>query len=162
MSSKQKERLLVVYRVVVFAAGAITVKMSLIFCSIMISLEKSVSTWQFPVNKVIKFGPCWEAPYLWLVTYCRISSENGGRNTKTPALKAGAPFPFLLFRAFLSLPTPYPFCACRAKTVQLPVTFSMSCQMFKSILFRAWRTFRNICRKKKVVFYVGISSVSIK
>ena len=74
----------------------------------MISLEKSVSTWQLPVNKVIKFGPCWEAPYLWLVTYCRISSENGGRNTKTPALKAGAPFPFLLFRAFLSLPTPSP------------------------------------------------------
>ena len=74
----------------------------------MISLEKSVSTWQFPVNKVIKFGPCWEAPYLWLVTYCRISSENGGRNKKTPALKAGAPFPFLLFRAFLSLPTPSP------------------------------------------------------
>ena len=32
--------MLVVYRFVVFAAGAITVKMSLIFCSIMISLEK--------------------------------------------------------------------------------------------------------------------------
>ena len=28
--------------------------------------------------------------------------------------------------------------------------------------FRAWRTLRKICRKKKVVFYVGISSVSIK
>ena len=27
----------------------------------MISLEKSVSTWQFPVNKPIKFGPCCEA-----------------------------------------------------------------------------------------------------
>ena len=27
----------------------------------MISLEKSVSTWQFPVNKAIKFGPCGEA-----------------------------------------------------------------------------------------------------
>ena len=125
----------------------------------MISLEKSVSTWQFPVNKVIKFGPCWEAPYLWLVTYCRISSENGGRNTKTPALKAGAPFPFLLFRAFLSLPTPSPFCACHAKTVHLPVTFSMSCQMFKSILFRAWRTFRNICRKKSCVLCRNFISI---
>ena len=73
----------------------------------MISLEKSVSTWQFPVNKVIKFGPCWEAPYLWLVTYWqwhyRISWENGGRITKTPALIAGAPFPFPSFVLF-SLP----------------------------------------------------------
>ena len=81
----------------------------------MISLEKSVSTWQFPVNKVIKFGPCWEAPYLWLVTYgqwhYRISSENGGRITKTPALIAAAPFPFPLFRAFLPPPSPSPFCS---------------------------------------------------
>ena len=66
----------------------------------MISLEKSISTRQFPVNKVIKFGPCWEVPYLWLVTYWqwhyRISSENGARLiTKTPALIAAAPFPFL-------------------------------------------------------------------
>ena len=78
----------------------------------MISLEKSVSTWQFPVNKVIKFGPCWEAPYLWLVTYWqwhyRISSENGGQITKTPALIAGAPFPFPSFVLF-SLPLPLPF-----------------------------------------------------
>ena len=81
----------------------------------MISLEKSVSTWQFPVNKVIKFGPCWEAPYLWLVTYgqwhYRISSENGGRIIKTPALIAAAPFPFPLFRAFLPPPSPSPFCS---------------------------------------------------
>ena len=28
--------------------------------------------------------------------------------------------------------------------------------------FQAWRTFRKICRKKKVVFFVGISSVSMK
>ena len=78
----------------------------------MISLEKSVSTWQFPVNKVIKFGPCWEAPYLWLVTYWqwhyRISWENGGRITKTPALIAGAPFPFPSFVLF-SLPLSLPF-----------------------------------------------------
>ena len=78
----------------------------------MISLEKSVSTWQFPVNKVIKFGPCWEAPYLWLVTYWQwhyqISWENGGRITKTPAPIAGAPFPFPSFVLF-SLPLSLPF-----------------------------------------------------
>ena len=78
----------------------------------MISLEKSVSTWQFPVNKVIKFGPCWEAPYLWLVTYWqwhyRISWENGGRITKTPALIAGTPFPFPSFVLF-SFPFSLPF-----------------------------------------------------
>ena len=78
----------------------------------MISLEKSVSTWQFPVNKVIKFGPCWEAPYLWLVTYWqwhyRISWENGGRITKTPALIAGTPFSFPSFVLF-SLPLSLPF-----------------------------------------------------
>ena len=80
----------------------------------MISLEESVSTWQFPVNKVIKFGPCWEAPYLWLVTYWqwhyRISWENGGRITKTPTLIAGAPFPFPSFVLFsLPLPLSLPF-----------------------------------------------------
>ena len=78
----------------------------------MISLEESVSTWQFPVNKVIKFGPCWEAPYLRLVTYWqwhyRISWENGGRITKTPTLIAGAPFPFPSFVLF-SLPLSLPF-----------------------------------------------------
>ena len=44
----------------------------------------------------------------------QISSENDGRNTKTPALIAGAPFPFPLFRTFLPLPSPSPFCACHA------------------------------------------------
>ena len=44
-----------------------------LFRSIIISLEKSVSTWQFPVNKVIKLGPCWEAPYLWLVMYWQLT-----------------------------------------------------------------------------------------
>ena len=112
----KKERLLVVYVCQVCYRSK---NKNVLFCSIMISLEKSVSTWQFPVNKVIKFGPCWEAPYLWLVTYWqwhyRISWENGGRNTKTPALIAGAPFPFPLFRTFLPLPPlPSPFCACHA------------------------------------------------
>ena len=79
-----------------------------------ISLEKSVSTWQFPVNKVIKFGPRWEATptCLWDSRIdswrYRISWENGGRNTKTPALIAVAPFPFPLFRVFLP-PPPLPF-----------------------------------------------------
>ena len=95
---------------VVFAAGAKTVKM-FHFARLWYHLKKSVSTWQFPVNKVIKFRPCWEAPYVWLVTYWqwhyRISWENGGRITKTPALRAGAPFPFpsfVLFSLLLSLP----------------------------------------------------------
>ena len=84
----------------------------------MISLEKSVSTRQFPVNKVIKFGPCWEVPYLWLVTYWqwhyRISSENGARLiTKTTALMAAAPFPFLSPLSCFS-PPPLPFFACHA------------------------------------------------
>ena len=101
----KSERLLVVYVCRVCCGSKNSKNVS--FRSIMISLEKSVSTWQFPVNKVIKFGPCWEAPYLWLVTYWqwhyRISWENGGRITKTPALIAGAPFPFPSFVLF-SLP----------------------------------------------------------
>ena len=102
---------------VVFAAGAKTVKM-FHFARLWYHLKKSVSTWQFPVNKVIKFRPCWEAPYLWLVTYWqwhyRISWENGGRITKTPALIAGAPFPFPSFVLFSLPPAPFPFCACQA------------------------------------------------
>ena len=102
---------------VVFAAGAKTVKM-FHFARLWYHLKKSVSTWQFPVNKVIKFRPCWEAPYLWLVTYWqwhyRISWENGGRITKTPALIAGAPFPFPSFVLFSLPPAPSPFCACQA------------------------------------------------
>ena len=43
-----------------------------------------------------------------------ISSENDGRNTKTPAVIAGAPFPFPRLRAFLPLPSPSPFCGCHA------------------------------------------------
>ena len=106
----KNERLLVVYVCRVCCESKNSKNVS--FRLIMISLEKSVSTWQFPVNKVIKFGPCWEAPYLWLVTYWqwhyRISWENGGRITKTPALIAGAPFPFPSFVLF-SLPLSLPF-----------------------------------------------------
>ena len=84
----------------VFASGARTVKM-FYFARLWYHLEKASR--QFPVNKVIKFRPYWEAPYLWLVTYW-ISSENGGWNTKTPALIAGSPFPFPLLHAFLPPP----------------------------------------------------------
>ena len=48
------------------------------------------------------------------------------------------------------------------KTVQLLVTFSMSCQIFTSILFPSLKTIHEDLPKKKVVFYVGISSVSMK
>ena len=105
----KNERLLVVYVCCVCCGSKNSKDVS--FRSIMISLEKSVSTWRFPVNKVIKLG-CWEAPYLWLVTYWQwhywISWENGGRITKTPALIAGAPFPFPSFVLF-SLPLSLPF-----------------------------------------------------
>ena len=43
----------------------------------------------------------------------RISWENGGRNTKTPALVAGAPFSFPLL-PFLPPPSPSPLCVCHA------------------------------------------------
>ena len=49
-----------------------------------------------------------------------------------------------------------------AKTVQLPVTFSMSCQIFTSILFPNLKNTQEDLPEKKVVFYVGTSSVSIK
>ena len=96
-----------------FDAGAKTIKM-FYFARLWYITWKSVSTWQFPVNKVIKFGPRWEATptCLWDSRIdswrYRISWENGGRNTKTPALTAVAPFPFPLFRAFLP-PPPLPF-----------------------------------------------------
>ena len=47
-------------------------------------------------------------------------------------------------------------------TVQLLVTFSMSCQIFTSILFPSLKNIQEDLPKKKVVFYVGISSVSMK
>ena len=70
-SQKKKERLLIIY-VCRVCRGSKNNK-NVLSRSIMISLEQSVSTWQFPVNKVINFGPCWEAPYLWLVTYWQLT-----------------------------------------------------------------------------------------
>ena len=46
----------------------------------------------------------------------------GGRNTKTTALIAGAPFPFPLFRAFLSPPTP-PFLRLPRRLIFLNVDY---------------------------------------
>ena len=63
----KKERLLVVC-VCRICCGSQMSK-NVLFRLIMISLEKSILTRQFPVYKVIKFGPCWQALYLWLVTY---------------------------------------------------------------------------------------------
>ena len=53
---KKRERLLAVYVCQVCCASKN--RKNVLFRSIMISLEKSVSTLQFPVNRVIKFGPC--------------------------------------------------------------------------------------------------------
>ena len=86
----------------------------------MITFEKIVSTWQFPVNKVIKFGPCWEAaPTLIVIGHVLtvdviglVRKLVGGIIIKTPALIAGAPFPFPFFP--FSPPTPFPFCTCHA------------------------------------------------
>ena len=80
---------------------------NVLFCSVMISFEKSILTSQFPVNKVTIYE-VWtmlrSTTYLWLFMYWQLMlSEIGGRNTKTLALIADAPFPFP-FRAFLPLP----------------------------------------------------------
>ena len=49
-----------------------------------------------------------------------------------------------------------------AKMIQLPVTFLMSCPIFTSILFPSFKNIQeDLPKKRKVVFYVGISSVSI-
>ena len=53
---KKRERLLVVY--VCHVCCGSKDRKNVLFRSIMVSLEKSVSTVQFPVNRVIKFGPC--------------------------------------------------------------------------------------------------------
>ena len=114
LGAVKKDRLLVFYACRV-CYGSKNSK-NVLFRSIMTS--KRLDSWQFPVNKLIKFGPCWEAPYSLLVTFWqlsyRISWENGGRNRKTMALIAGAPFPFPLFRAFLPTPNPSPFCVYHA------------------------------------------------
>ena len=111
----------------------------------MISLEKSVSTWQFPVNKVIKFGPFWEVPYLWLVTYWqwhyRISWENGGQITKTPALIAGVPFPFPSF-VFFSLPLPLPFLRLPRRLLKIipPALPQQATIIRKTLLFTPYKS----------------------
>ena len=59
---KKRQRLLVVH-VCRVCCGSKNSK-NLLFRSIMMLLEKSVLTWQFPVSKVMNFGPCWEDPQL--------------------------------------------------------------------------------------------------
>ena len=79
----------------------------------MISLEKSVSTWQFPVNKVIKSRPCWEAPYLWLVTYWQLTLSDCFRKWWAEYRNTGAysrcSLPFSPLSRFSPSPHPLPF-----------------------------------------------------
>lgn len=88
-----------------------------LFCTIMISFEKSVLTSQFPVNKVIVWS--------MLATYWQLI---GGRNTKTRALISGAPFPFpfspspLLSPSLFPSPSLYPF----PFPFPLPLSFSLA------------------------------------
>ena len=72
-NSKKRERLLVVDLYVCPVCFGSKNSEDVLFRLIVIPLEKSVPTWQFPVNQTIKFGPCWEAPYLWLVTYWQLT-----------------------------------------------------------------------------------------
>ena len=96
----KKEKLLVVY-VYRVCCGSKNSK-NVLFQLIMISLKKSISTWQFLVNKVIKFRPYWELSPLLVITSSKY-------NTKTPAFIAGTPFPFPHFCAFLPPPSSFPF-----------------------------------------------------
>ena len=79
----------------------------------MISLEKGVLTWQFPVNKVIKSRPCWEAPYLWLVTYWQLTLSDCFRKWWAEYRNTGAysrcSLPFSPFSRFSPSPHPLPF-----------------------------------------------------
>ena len=72
-----------------------------------------VSTWQFPVNKVIKFGPCWEAPYLWLVTYWQFTLSDYFRKWRVEYKNTGSYsrryFPFSSLSRFSPSPFPLPF-----------------------------------------------------
>ena len=79
-----------------------------LFCTIMTSFEKSVSTSQFPVNKVIKFGPCWPRIDSWLVGGIKNtgSYSRGSLSislTPPPSLSPSPSPPLLLF------PSPFPF-----------------------------------------------------
>ena len=125
---------------VVFAAEARTVKMYYFARLWYHSIEKSISTWQFPVKKVIKFRPCWDAPYLWLVNcidswHYRISWENGGQNTKTPAVIAGALFPFPRFRTFLPPRSPPLFAPATQATALGTVLFKI---IHRSFFLQQW------------------------
>ena len=89
-SSEKRESLLVVYMFAVFASGARTVKM-FYFARLWYHLKKASRLDNFRLNKVIKFRTMLRSPLLLIDSWrYGISSENGGRNTKTPALIAGA------------------------------------------------------------------------
>ena len=66
----------------------------------MISFEKSDSTSQFPVNKVIKFGPCWP----------RIEYKNTGSYSRgsLPISLSPLPLPFSSSPFPFSSPPPFP------------------------------------------------------
>ena len=74
-----------------------------LFCTIMISFEKSVSTSQFSVTKVIKFGPCWP-----LIEY-----KNTGSYSRGSLPISLSPLPLPLFPPFFPSPSlspsPFPF-----------------------------------------------------
>ena len=88
---------------VVFAAGARTVKM-FYFARLWYHLKKACRLDNFRQTKYLslehaeKRPTCdWSRIDSWRY---QISSENGGWNTETPALMAGAPSSFPLFRNF--------------------------------------------------------------
>ena len=56
---------------VMFAVGARTVKCFILLN--IISFQKQPRDLTISGNEVIKFGPCLEAPYLWLVTYTQLT-----------------------------------------------------------------------------------------
>ena len=94
---------------------------TVLFSSIMILFQKSVSTWQFPgkQSNVWSFAHAEKRPLATCVWTCidswryRISYGIGGWNAKTPALKASAPSPFSFWR--FSPPPPPFFCACHPR-----------------------------------------------
>ena len=108
-SSEKRERLLVVYMFAGFASRAITVKMFK-FVRVWYHLKKA---WEFPVNRLIKFGPCWEAPYLWLVTYWQLMLSDKFRKwwveyRNTGSYSRRSP-PFSPLSGFSPSPLPLPF-----------------------------------------------------
>ena len=109
-----------------------------LFRSIMISLEKRVSTWQFLVNKVIKFGPCWKAPYLWLVTYWQLTLSHEFRKWWVEYKNTGSYSRHSLHFSPLSLfsPSPLPpplFAPATQATSNYEAEHSNSC-IFKCVM----------------------------